>query len=433
MNILIVSYYFPPMNSVASLRIYSWARTWTDLGHAVTVLTAPKPHNDNLLQVKIDDIEVIEATNSFLNIFQHVLSKKYSKRYSEKKADGIVHPLKQLLKRMNHWRLKRGILYTLRMPDHLSLWKQPALKTVKGRTFDLVVSSFGPYVTHLIANQLVVNGQAKKWIADYRDLWVDHGLMKGLFPFSIVEKRMQDQINRQADVITTVSGPLAKILSSNNPSNNKVHVIYNGYFEKTHYIQNQPGILNWDLNKKHLIYTGSIYEGAQDYSPLLRAIKNLKVNRNDLYSRLEIHISGRSTGKLRGVVQSQEIQDCFIFEGNVAYQTALQMQKEADALLFFDYDPEIMAGVITGKLFEYMTSGTEIWSIGKSLTETDSNGFILKSNTGIVLGKNVQAIYRQLIELLSTKPKPPVKRNRDFIKQFSREEQAKKMLGLAAS
>lgn len=35
MKILIVSYYFPPQNSIASLRPYSWAKWWRRAGHDV--------------------------------------------------------------------------------------------------------------------------------------------------------------------------------------------------------------------------------------------------------------------------------------------------------------------------------------------------------------------------------------------------------------
>jgi hypothetical protein len=42
MKILIISTFFPPQNSVASLRGYSFAKYWTELGHKVTVLTTSK-------------------------------------------------------------------------------------------------------------------------------------------------------------------------------------------------------------------------------------------------------------------------------------------------------------------------------------------------------------------------------------------------------
>ena len=42
MRILIISTFFPPLNSIASLRPYSWAKYWVLEGHEVTVLTLAK-------------------------------------------------------------------------------------------------------------------------------------------------------------------------------------------------------------------------------------------------------------------------------------------------------------------------------------------------------------------------------------------------------
>ena len=429
MKILIISYYFPPMNSVASLRVYSWAKVWTDAGNKVTVLTTPKPANDNLLPMRTDSIETIEVSSLLLNIFQKLLSSKYKKASSGSNTPAKGPCLPSFFQMINRWRKRRGIMYTLRMPDYLSLWKRPALDQIKNRKFDVVVSTFGPYVTHLIAEKIIKNKQAARWIADYRDLWVDHGLMKGLFPFTLLERKLQYRINKQADLITTVSEPLAEALYKRGITRDKVYVIYNGYLEQV-YSGNAPPL--WSDKKNRLVYTGSIYDGAQDYSPFLNAIEELKSSRVDLFTNLEVVIASRNAGKLSEAVTSSQIDECFVFTGNVSHQIALQMQKEADCLLFFDYDPRIMLGVITGKLFEYMISGTEIWSVGSELTETDSNTYIAESQTGKIFGNNAHGIYLQLCKLLTTKTKPVVNGNMKFIKQFTRESQAKKILSLLA-
>ncbi|MFM8917928.1 MAG: hypothetical protein ACKOGP_09325, partial [Bacteroidota bacterium] len=47
MRILIISTFFPPQNSIASHRPYSWAKYWSKAGHEVVVLTTPKKKNSN--------------------------------------------------------------------------------------------------------------------------------------------------------------------------------------------------------------------------------------------------------------------------------------------------------------------------------------------------------------------------------------------------
>ncbi|MCK5687274.1 glycosyltransferase [bacterium] len=321
-------------------------------------------------------------------------------------------------------------MYTLRMPDYLSLWKRPALEHIKDRKFDIVVSSFGPYVTHLIAEKIIENKQAERWIADYRDLWIDHGLMKGLFPFTVFEKKLQYRINNKANFITTVSKPLSQTLCKRGVAKSKVHVIYNGYLEQSYSKIEQCKSIFSNDEKKRLVYTGSIYEEAQNYIPFLESLKKIKRCQPNLFSMLEVIIASRNAGKMVETTRNYNINECFVFTGAVSHQIALQMQKEADVLLFLDYDSQIMPGVITGKLFEYMISGTEIWSIGHEQTETDANSFLIKSNTGRIFGNDVLNIYGQHCNLLTVKTKPIVNKNIDFIQQFSRESQAIKMLEL---
>jgi hypothetical protein len=46
MKLLIITYFFPPLNSIASLRLYSFAKYLTEFGLDVTVFTTPKKVNN---------------------------------------------------------------------------------------------------------------------------------------------------------------------------------------------------------------------------------------------------------------------------------------------------------------------------------------------------------------------------------------------------
>ena len=64
MKILIVSYYFPPQNSIASLRPYSWAKWWSRAGHDVTVLTIEKKILKNNLNLDCSMFKLIEVPHT---------------------------------------------------------------------------------------------------------------------------------------------------------------------------------------------------------------------------------------------------------------------------------------------------------------------------------------------------------------------------------
>ena len=77
-----------------------------------------------------------------------------------------------------------------------------------------------------------------------------------------------------------------------------------------------------------------------------------------------------------------------------------------------------------------MASGTEIWSIGSKNIDTEANRFIVESNTGIIFGNDSELLFQAIQKLIDTKNKPIRNRNMNFIKQFTRESQARKMLDL---
>jgi hypothetical protein len=104
------------------------------------------------------------------------------------------------------------------------------------------------------------------------------------------------------------------------------------------------------------------------------------------------------------------------------------MQRDAHGLLFFDYDPNTMRGVITGKLFEYLVSGTEIWSIGQNDITTDSNKLIVKARAGKIFGNDDEKLFQYLRTRLHSKSKRKRKVDMNYLDRYDRKKQALKML-----
>ncbi len=232
MKILIISYYFPPENSIASLRSYSWAKYWAAMGHEVVVLTTDKTYKSTNLNLVMDGFEVIKTQIGIIEKIKRlrakILGKKTNQINNFEKNTSNASSIKKILIWINEKRKERGLACSARMPDIYDLWKTSAIKAVEHEKWDLIVSTHGPYVCHSIAYELKKRGLTKKWIADYRDLWTQSHLFKGLFPFTILEKNLEKKYNEAADIITTVSEPLKNALQSR-LSVQKVYVIENGF------------------------------------------------------------------------------------------------------------------------------------------------------------------------------------------------------------
>ena len=63
MNILIVTYNWPPRNAIGAHRPYSWAKYWSALGANVTVLTAKKYSFDAPLDLDLPVINGVHVVN----------------------------------------------------------------------------------------------------------------------------------------------------------------------------------------------------------------------------------------------------------------------------------------------------------------------------------------------------------------------------------
>jgi glycosyltransferase involved in cell wall biosynthesis len=427
LKILIISHYFPPMNSIASHRPYSWAKYWSKIGHDVTVLTS----ENNTTKVDLDLISKNFTIKTYKTLYSKVGSlrnnvKEVSINPKKNKMD-LKKRLFSFLKSIHSYLGTLGVFtWDARMPNIVATGQRNAYQQVN-EEWDLVVSTFAPYSTHQIAYRLKKNGLAKKWIADYRDLWTETHLYYGLFPFTLYEEYLENKINITADIITTVSEPLAKQIKEKYHLEN-VEVIENGFDLDD--LDNIPKEKYWNDNKIRIIYTGSIYKDYQDPSPLFAAIQEISLsNEKKLLNDFEVLFAGGEKANLNELIDKYKVNRYVKYLGMLKRKEVLHMQRDATILLFLEFESEKTKGILTGKLFEYLASGTEIWVLG--LDESSSVGQIIKkSNQGISFGKNIDLLKTKLIELLSRKVIRKNKVNSELLEYYSRKRLAEKMICL---
>ena len=153
MKILIVSIYFPPYNSIASLRPYSWAKWWSRQGHEVTVLTMPKRPLPQNFPMPCEGFEVVELPLPGLELIRRFRSgKKVVQKTGQMEAGQIRKSLIGQLLRIAINRLQRhyGVFSTCRMPDIWDIWAFRAARWAMRQQWDAVVTSGGPYSVHWV-------------------------------------------------------------------------------------------------------------------------------------------------------------------------------------------------------------------------------------------------------------------------------------------
>jgi glycosyltransferase involved in cell wall biosynthesis len=437
MKILIVTIFFPPQNSVASLRPYSWAKYWSRAGHDVTVLTTPKNDHPANTVFPFTGFKVREVEMPFFNLLRGVLGKENTTKVVSSKNVVTAALLSSLLGRVNkliqYLQKKFGILNYCRMPDLTDFWVNPAFHAVANEQWDLVVSTAWPYPVHQIAYRLRKKGLAKKWIADWRDIWIGNHLYPGLFPFTLIEKFYERYWMKKADCITTVSEPLAEILR--NRYGDKVSVIYNG-FDPEDYENLPPEKAYPQDGVFRIVYTGSIYPGCQDPSPLFQAISRLHGEGRITPDRMQVIFYGNNAD-MSLLANEFNISEYVQYGGFLPRQQALHYQRDTDALLFLEFDSRVVQGILTGKLFEYLFAGPPILSVGVGADDS-VDSVLRETERGESFGERADLIAQRLFALmeakmnssLSRRPLDALRRDAKII-QYSRKIQAEKLLALA--
>ena len=68
LNIVIITYAWPPYNAIGTYRPYAWAKYWKKLGHNITVITAKKQAfdtPDDLNLPLIPGVKIVEINYKY--------------------------------------------------------------------------------------------------------------------------------------------------------------------------------------------------------------------------------------------------------------------------------------------------------------------------------------------------------------------------------
>jgi hypothetical protein len=400
MRVLIVSPYFPPRNAIGALRVHAFARCWAEAGDRVTVLTTAKREHQREHEMPAEGFEVVEIdyrVSPMLERLRHDLRAPGGARGGGPPRNGGPGALKTLLRRVQD---RSGIYGSMRMPDFTDSWVKPALEWAAHRgPWDVVFSSAGPYTAHLVALALKDRGAAPRWVAEYRDLWTGNRLHRGLFPFTLRERRLDRRCMRAADLLVTVSEPLAEVLARR--SRKPVEVIYNGF--------DPDELLGLDAapafpadGALRIVFTGTLYPAGQDPGPILDALAALPRD------RVRLVVAGPSAAAWRAAAERHGVAGLLDARGPVPRPEARRMQRDAGLLLLVDFDSSL-EGVLTGKAFEYLSVTAPILAVGGDARSSPIAGLLRRSGRGAHFGRDRSAIAAALRMLLdAASPLPGV-------------------------
>ena len=372
LKIVIISYSWPPRNAISVHRPYSWARYWSEKGHDITVLTPKKQSFDLPLDLKLPNLENVKVIELPYSLFWTPLLKfpyiektiKWLKKIFGNYLEPSYNP-------RNHW-------FDSTSPTFSKL----------ARECDVVISTYGPEVSHIIGYKMKILNPSIFWIADYRDLWSDNPGLEGIS--KKIKKKIQIKeiktVGRYADLITAVSDDMCKRL--NKLLKRSATKITNGYDIDKNMVQKNISKKIFKFKKTlKIVFTGNIY--SKELSPvmLLDSIANLVDEKKIPKKSFVLEFYGMRHDYIKALSLNPKYKNLINLKGHIPRSEVLEKQKKADILLLLSSSKEISRGVLTGKFFEYMAAGKPILCIGgKSNFDI---GIILKSTKiGKIFEKN---------------------------------------------
>ena len=404
MKILFITYFFPPFNTIGAVRTGKTAEKLLELGHDVRVISADDQNFHPNLKSKFPESKVYRT--NWLDFDRPINLFTSKEKVEQQLSIGKKFSIKSLLIGF----FQKTYNFFFNKPDKHIGWYPYAVKKSKSihEEFkpDVIFSSATPYTSHLIAKIIKANYKTP-WVAELRDLWADNHYMKP----SRINNYLEKTTLSKADAIVTVSDPLVERLKEKYEM--PVYKIQNA-FDKSDYEHLRKSV---DNNKLKILYTGNLYAGKRDPSPLFDAIQESPKLRDNV----KIDFYGNKSPFLDELIKKYSLEKIVEYKGLVSRDEIINLQKQADILLLLTWNNPLEKGVLTGKLFEYIGSAKPILSIG-AIHDSASN-LIEKYNFGLA-SNSPSEIESFILDLNSFKYSSE---NRSL---FERTSQVKKLISI---
>ena len=402
LNVLLVSYVFPPVGGTGVMRAASLARYLPAENIRLDVLTTRNPAavgNDPTL---LKDIPPSVTVHRTLTLDLPFGVKKAIKRFvtgaksSAKPAAG-----KQAAPAKKKPGLLKRILDNVLLPDPQVTWfpvlSRVAPRIIRERKIDLVLITVPNFSNLLLVKKLRKQFPNLPIVADFRDEWIATSFELVSFSFSDSPKaeqtarRIEAETVSNATTVVAVTEAARRKIHSRYPEqpDEKFQLVPNG-FDATKMIRSAPATPRND-GKVLLTHVGTVYPSTAPTS-LVEAINLLPA---DVRSRLKLRFIGhieepRFRDALLGLGDMVELY------GYLPQREALSAMNETDYVLLLNTDPLNVGN----KFYEYVGGGKPI--LGAVHPEGETRALLDQMRAGWWAGiDDVEGIRKLLLDAVN--------------------------------
>lgn len=407
MNILIIAYYYPPVNSGGTMRPVQMGKYLARFGHNVSILThtygSDIIENGNPCIIRIRDISYNRKREGFLKRFKWLTLRVYTEVLNKA---GKYHSIYSWWKKRV---INRSQMIINQSQPHVIIATYPPVETLE----------IGIHLSQIYHIPLV---------ADFRD-----GLM-----FEPIEKKRMNrykcimeayrQIEKnalaQASAVTTIAQPITQYYCEiYHPP--RCEVISNAFDPDD--LKELPSNIPFDSSHFNIVFTGrfSLSDRSNRVEYFFHAVRRIIQENQALAHRIRIHLVGEyrkeELKELQDLIQNSVIQ----LHGFVSRPRALAFQAAAQLLLIITLPDRTSS--VSAKIFEYLYAGRPILAL---TYKTVLEEIINETQTGwVVHPQQVDAIASLLYQIITDETFYKSSYNPDHqkIRQYSSPVQIEKL------
>lgn len=356
-KVLIITYYWPPSGGGGVQRWVKFVKYLRDFGWEPIVFTPSNPeipsYDESMFKDIPEDIRIIK--NSIWEPYS------YYKRFTGKSDKDRIQTAFLTEKKVKSGLLEyisvwvRGNFF---IPDARKFWIKPSVSFLtnflKKETVNAVITTGPPHSAHMIGLRLKFK-TGLPWLADFRDPWTNIDFYNDLKLSKYADRlhhKLEKKVLQHADAVTVISPGMERDFKR--IYNRDYHFIPNGF--------DSDDIIKKDIPKSDkfsLAHIGSLTK-TRNPDNLWQALSILITEIPEVEKHLEILIIGKID---IGAIESIRRFGLEKYLNQIDYlphDDVIVEQKKASLLLLLINNTPSAKLILTGKIFEYLASGTPI-------------------------------------------------------------------------
>ncbi|MDY6974242.1 MAG: glycosyltransferase family 4 protein [Thermodesulfobacteriota bacterium] len=425
-KILLVSYFFPPLGGAGSIRMTKFVKYLPGFGWEPVILTPrfPEPHHiDRSLLEEIPVGTTVIRTLSF-----------EPTKWSGKKGFSIAVPshLKTGISESLRSRIMRRIVYLIDnfcfVPDSRIGWLPFAVfrgtQVVRSEKIPVILATGGPW-TDLLIGLFIHFLTGIPLVSDFRDPWT---LLLKEDPKPRLRKQAEDMLeylvfkHSRLVILNTDTARDGFVRKYHQLDPHKMIVLPNGYDEADF-----SCLYRVDQDKFLITHTGS-FSSFRKASSFLKGIAKALSFRPEIEKDLLVNFLGTVELSDLKLIRNLGLEKSVKIIPHTAHREIPGYLLRSTILLLALPNTDMSRLCVPSKIYEYLRARVPILAIIPDGCLTAD--IIRKANAGIIVNPdNISEVAWKIVELYDSfkKRKAYYLRNEDFITQFQRKAQARKL------